>query len=181
MPEAGGQPVAGKRVDGHVGSVDVRGVVEHVLEQTAVEADRTPAVDEMRGVGRRRDEASGPLPQTDVVLVERHVLGVLADQRHGARGVDGRPFDSQVARAVYDDARTAAVAAEGAFVGVDRADGRQFRGEEPRQPHGVGTEHRGRQFPLPVGMEETGRVVVGGVGPGVEDDVVALGLLPAVA
>lgn len=42
MPETGGQPVAGKRVDGHVGSVDVRGVVEHVLEQTPVEADRTP-------------------------------------------------------------------------------------------------------------------------------------------
>lgn len=30
-------------------------------------------------------------------------------------------------------------------------------------------------------MEETGRVVIGGVGSGVEDDVVALGLLPAVA
>ena len=82
---------------------------------------------------------------------------------------------------VYDDARTAAVAAEGAFVGVDRADGRQLRGEEARQPHGVGTEHRGGQFPLPVGVEEAGRVVVGGMGQGVEDDVVALGLFPVVA
>ena len=178
-----GDDLIGRRDAGHadVGAVYVGRIVEHVLEQTAVEADRTPAVDEVRGVGRCRDEASGALSQTDIVSVERHVLGVLADQRHGARGVDGRSLDPQVPRPVHDDARTAAVVAEGAFVGVDRAHGRQFRGEESRQPHGVGAEHRGRQFPLPVGMEEAGRVVIGGMGKGVENDVVALGLLPAVA
>lgn len=37
--------------------------------------------------------------------------------------MDGRLLDPQAARAVHDDTRTAAVVAEGAFVGIDRAHG----------------------------------------------------------
>ena len=79
-----------------IDAVDVRGVIEHVVELAILQPDRPFTIDEVRGIGLDTDDARRARPRGHLHPLERDIGGELADDSHGADVVETHVLDGDV-------------------------------------------------------------------------------------